>query len=73
VARARRAEAEAAAERLMHGRERLVAEAIQARDEARIADLVKVLADVEDTFSWRVTAPIRAIRSALRRRRDGSA
>jgi hypothetical protein len=71
--RARRAEAEAAAERLMHGRERLVAEAIQARDAARIADLAKVLADVEDTFSWRVTAPVRAIRAALRRRRDGGA
>ena len=57
----------------MHGRERLMAEAIQARDDARIADLAKVLADVEDTFSWRVTAPIRAIRAALRRRRDGGA
>jgi hypothetical protein len=71
VQRARRAEAEAAAERLMHGRERLVAQAIQARDEARIADLAKVLADVEETFSWRVTAPIRAIRAALRRGRNG--
>ena len=39
VQRARRAEAEAAAERLMHGRERLVTDAIQARDAARIADL----------------------------------
>ena len=71
VQRARRAEAEAAAERLLHGRERLVSEAIEARDAARIADLVNHLAGVENTFSWRVTAPIRAIRAALRRRQDG--
>jgi hypothetical protein len=72
VMRARRAEAEAAAERLMHGRERLVAEAIQARDAARIADLENHLAGVERTFSWRVTAPIRALAAAVRRRQDGA-
>jgi Glycosyltransferase like family len=72
VQRARRAEAEAAAERLMHGRERLVAEAIQARDAARIADLRDHLAGVERTVSWRITAPIRAIAAAVRRRQGGA-
>jgi hypothetical protein len=72
VQRARRAEAEAAAERLMHGRERLVAEAIHTRDAARIADLQDHLAGVERTVSWRITAPIRAIAAAVRRRQDGA-
>jgi hypothetical protein len=70
--RARRAEAEAAAERLLHGRERLVAQAIQARDAGRIADLESHLAGVEKTVSWRITAPIRAIAAAVRRRQDGA-
>jgi Glycosyltransferase like family len=72
VRRARRAEAEAAAERLLHGRERLIGEAIQARDEARIADLEDHLERVAGTFSWRVTAPIRAIAATWRRRRNGA-
>jgi len=71
VTRARRAEAEAAAERLMHGRERLVTEAIQARDAARIADLKDHLTGVEKTLSWRIMAPIRAFAAAVRRR-DGA-
>jgi hypothetical protein len=70
VQRARRAEAEAAAERLLHGRERLVAEAVQMRDASRITDLETHLAGVEHTLTWRLTAPIRTIGAALRHRRN---
>jgi hypothetical protein len=72
VQRARRAEAEAAAERLLHGRERLVSRAMRAHDKVRIAELEGDLERVAGSFSWRITAPIRALAAAARRRRNGS-
>jgi hypothetical protein len=40
------------------------------QDAARIADLQDHLAGVERTLSWRITAPLRAIAAAARRRQD---
>ncbi len=70
VQRARRAEAEASAYRLMGGREKLVGEATASRDEERIADLEAHLEDVRTSISWRLTRPLRALGAARQRRRE---
>jgi hypothetical protein len=67
-ARARRAEAEAGVARLLGGRERLLREATAARDQRRIAAAERWLEDIRGSLSWRLTAPLRRLRHALRRR-----
>ena len=69
VQRARHAEAVASAARLMGGREKLVGDAVQARDAKRIAELEDLVEEVRGSLSWRLTAPLRKLRAARRRTR----
>ncbi|MQA75099.1 MAG: hypothetical protein GEU88_12270 [Solirubrobacterales bacterium] len=66
--RARRAEAEAAVARLLGGREVLVREATAARDERRIEAAESELEEIRGSLSWRLTASLRRLRHAMRRR-----
>jgi hypothetical protein len=67
-ARARRAEAEAGFARLLGGSERLLREATEARDRRRIEAAERELEKMRNSLSWRLTAPLRRLRHALRRR-----
>jgi hypothetical protein len=67
-ARARRAEAEAAAARLLRWREELLGEARLVHTRDRLEALEKHLEDVQSSPSWRLTAPLRRLRGRLRGR-----
>jgi hypothetical protein len=64
--RARLAEAEAAAARAH-------AVGIQLQSDARETELEGYLEEMKQSLSWRITAPLRALKRRLRRRRDSAA
>ena len=66
--RARRAEAEAAAQRVEAHSAKLQLEALH----RRYVELQQELAEFSNSTSWKVTAPLRAPGLMLRRRRDGA-
>jgi Glycosyltransferase like family len=67
--RALRAEADAAAARMMGGAAILAGDARAAHDAGYIADLERDIETMRSSLSWRLTAPLRALSRLLRRRR----
>lgn len=65
--RARASEAQAAAARLLGGRELLVREATERRDRRLLEQAWTELAEIHGSLSWRLTAPLRRLSQALRR------
>jgi hypothetical protein len=67
--RARQAEAQAAAAKLLGGMADLVRQAQANRDAEERAELERELERIQRSASWRFTAPLRGIGRAVKRRR----